>query len=142
MAMALESMEHEVVWASSGAEDFREIRIAAFDAVFLDLKLHQENGLETLEGILRMAPEAAVVIVTAFTSIETAVEAMRLGAFDYLPKPCRGNRSFCYQLNQKAAPFEWTKAEVHQQQIKNYYSYYAIRRSPDLGISRHSDTLG
>ena len=104
MAMALESMEHEVVCAASGAEAFREIRIAAFDAVFLDLKLHQENGLDTLGGILRMAPEAAVVIVTAFASIETAVEAMRLGAFDYLPKPCTPE-----QVRQLLAKVEKTK---------------------------------
>ena len=104
MAMALESMEHEVVCAASGAEAFREIRLAAFDAVFLDLKLHQENGLDTLGGILRMAPEAAVVIVTAFASIETAVEAMRLGAFDYLPKPCTPE-----QVRQLLAKVEKTK---------------------------------
>jgi two-component system, NtrC family, response regulator AlgB len=88
MALALESMEHDVVCAPSGAEGFKELQRASFDVVFLDLKLHQENGLDVLEGILRLAPEAAVVIVTAFASIETAVEAMRLGAFDYLPKPC------------------------------------------------------
>src|SRR5215469_7285392 len=88
MAMALESMEHEVICAASGKEGFSEIQRKTFDVVFLDLKLHQENGLEVLEGILRLAPEATVVIVTAFASIETAVEAMRRGAFDYLPKPC------------------------------------------------------
>jgi NtrC-family two-component system response regulator AlgB len=88
MAMALESMEQEVVCVASGKEGLREIQRATFDAVFLDLKLNQENGLDILEGIVRLAPEAAVVIVTAFGSIETAVEAMRLGAFDYLPKPC------------------------------------------------------
>ena len=88
MAMALESMEHEVICVASGREGFSEIQRATFDVVFLDLKLHQENGLEVLEGILRLAPEAVVVIVTAFASIETAVESMRLGAFDYLPKPC------------------------------------------------------
>jgi two-component system, NtrC family, response regulator AlgB len=88
MALALESMDHEAVCVASGAEAFKELKSAAFDVVFLDLKLHQENGLDVLEGILRLAPQAAVVIITAFASIETAVEAMRRGAFDYLPKPC------------------------------------------------------
>jgi two-component system, NtrC family, response regulator AlgB len=88
MAMAIESMEHDVVCVGSGAEAFRELKSAAFDVVFLDLKLHQASGLDLLEEILRLAPQAAVVIVTAFASIETAVEAMRRGAFDYLPKPC------------------------------------------------------
>ena len=88
MAMAIESMEHDVVCVASGAEAFKELRSVAFQVVFLDLKLHQESGLEVLAEILRLAPQAAVVIITAFASIETAVEAMRLGAFDYLPKPC------------------------------------------------------
>jgi two-component system, NtrC family, response regulator AlgB len=88
MAMALESMDHEVVCVATGAEALRELRSLGFDVVFLDLKLHQENGLEILDEILRLSPQAAIVIVTAFASIETAVEAMRRGAFDYLPKPC------------------------------------------------------
>ncbi len=88
MAMAIESMEHDVVCVASGAEAFKELRSVAFQVVFLDLKLHQESGLEVLAEVLRLAPQAAVVIITAFASIETAVEAMRLGAFDYLPKPC------------------------------------------------------
>ena len=86
--MALESMDHEVVAAASGAEAYRELKSSAFDVVFLDLKLHQENGLAVLEEILRLAPGSAVVVITAFASVETAVEAMRRGAFDYLPKPC------------------------------------------------------
>jgi two-component system, NtrC family, response regulator AlgB len=88
MAMALESMDHDAVTVSSGAEAFKELKSSAFDVVFLDLKLHQESGLDVLEEILRLSPRASVVIVTAFASIETAVEAMRRGAFDYLPKPC------------------------------------------------------
>ena len=75
MAMAIESMEHDVVCVASGAEAFKELRSVAFQVVFLDLKLHQENGLEILEEILRLAPRVAVVVVTAFASIETAVEA-------------------------------------------------------------------
>ena len=88
MAMAIESMDHDVVCVASGAEAFKELRSSAFQVVFLDLKLHHESGLEVLPEIMRLAPRAAVVMVTAFASIETAVESMRLGAFDYLPKPC------------------------------------------------------
>ena len=102
--MAIESMDHDVVCAASGSDAFKELRNAAFQVVFLDLKLHQENGLDVLAEILRVAPQAAVVIVTAFASIETAVEAMRLGAFDYLPKPCTPD-----QVRQVLAKIERTK---------------------------------
>ena len=104
MALAIESMEHDVVCVASGAEAFKELRSVAFQVVFLDLKLHQESGLEILAEVLRLAPQAAVVIITAFASIETAVEAMRLGAFDYLPKPCTPD-----QVRQLLVKIERTK---------------------------------
>ena len=104
MAMAIESMEHNVICVASGAEALKELRSVAFQVVFLDLKLHQESGLEVLAEILRLAPQAAVVIITAFASIETAVEAMRLGAFDYLPKPCTPD-----QVRQLLVKIERTK---------------------------------
>jgi NtrC-family two-component system response regulator AlgB len=58
-----------------------------FDVVFLDLWLGADSGLSALPKILRHQPEAAVVVVTAFATYESAVEAMKLGAADYLPKP-------------------------------------------------------
>ena len=88
LTLALESMEHAVTCASNSATALAEVRAASFDVVLLDLKLSHENGLDVLEEILRISPQTAVVIVTAYASIETAVEAMRRGAFDYLPKPC------------------------------------------------------
>jgi NtrC-family two-component system response regulator AlgB len=87
MTVALESMEHTVTCSSNSATALAELRKATFDVVLLDLKLSSESGLDVLEEILRIAPQAAVVMVTAYASIETAVEAMRRGAFDYLPKP-------------------------------------------------------
>src|SRR5271168_4810537 len=58
-----------------------------FDVALLDLRLGSDQGLDVLPGLLRLAPGLAVVVVTAYATIETAVEAMRRGAFDYLPKP-------------------------------------------------------
>ena len=88
LAVALESMSHDVVCASNSALALAELRAKSFDVVLLDLRLSQESGLDVLEEILRVNPQAAVVMVTAYASVETAVEAMRRGAFDYLPKPC------------------------------------------------------
>jgi len=58
-----------------------------FEVVFLDLWIGSESGLAVLPEILRRQPGISVIVITAFASIETAVEAMRLGAADYLPKP-------------------------------------------------------
>jgi NtrC-family two-component system response regulator AlgB len=58
-----------------------------FDVVFLDLWLGREDGLVALREILRRQPGIGVIVITAFASFESAVEAMKLGAVDYLPKP-------------------------------------------------------
>jgi NtrC-family two-component system response regulator AlgB len=88
LALALESDGHAVECASNGALALAELRAKSFDAVLLDLRLGQESGLDVLEETLRISPRTAVVMVTAYSSVETAVEAMRRGAFDYLAKPC------------------------------------------------------
>ena len=88
LTVALESMEHQVTSVADGVSALHELRASSYEVMLLDLKLSQESGLTVLEEALRISPQLAVVIVTAFASIETAVEAMRRGAFDYLPKPC------------------------------------------------------
>lgn len=104
LTLALEADGHTVSSALNGATALAELRSKSFDAVLLDLRLSQESGLDVLEETLRIAPQAAVVIVTAYASIETAVEAMRRGAFDYLPKPCTPE-----QVRQVLAWIEQTK---------------------------------
>jgi NtrC-family two-component system response regulator AlgB len=73
--------------AANGQEALRLLERASFDLAFLDLRLGQESGLDLLERLALGAPRIAVVIVTAYASIDSAVDAMRRGAFDYLPKP-------------------------------------------------------
>ena len=58
-----------------------------FDVVFLDLWLQSESGLTVLPEILRRQPGVGVIVITAFATFESAVEAMKMGAADYLPKP-------------------------------------------------------
>jgi NtrC-family two-component system response regulator AlgB len=89
---ALESMGHRVGEASSGDRAAQLFASERFDLAFLDLRLGNESGLDVLPALLRAAPGLGVVVMTAFASIDTAVEAMRRGAFDYLPKPFTPNQ--------------------------------------------------
>jgi NtrC-family two-component system response regulator AlgB len=104
LATALESMGHETSAVANGALALAELRRAPFDAVLLDLRLSQESGLALLDEIARLSPSVAVVMMTAYASIETAVDAMRRGAFDYLPKPCTPD-----QVRQLLARIEKTR---------------------------------
>ena len=80
LLLALESMGHEAMAAASGPLAIEELKASNYDVVLLDLKLSEESGLDVLQEILRVSPRTAVVMVTAYASVETAVEAMRLGA--------------------------------------------------------------
>ena len=73
------------VGTSSGALEALERGV--FDVVLLDLWLGSESGLTLLPEILRRQPGTAVIVITAFATFESAVQAMKLGAVDYLPKP-------------------------------------------------------
>ena len=87
LRLALETMGHRVSEAGDGTAAQEVLGHGLFEVAFLDLRLGQEKGLDLLPALLRLAPGLPVVVVTAYATIETAVEAMRRGAFDYLPKP-------------------------------------------------------
>src|SRR5437868_2154986 len=87
LRLGLEAMGHRVVAAASGSQAQELLGQRLFDVAFLDLRLANEQGLDVLPALLRLAPGLDVVVITAYATIQTAVEAMRRGAFDYLPKP-------------------------------------------------------
>ena len=87
MRLCLEADNARVMGVATSAGALEALDRGYFDVVFLDLWLQSESGLTVLPEILRRQPGIGVVVITAFASFETAVEAMRLGAVDYLPKP-------------------------------------------------------
>jgi len=87
LRIALESMKNAVEEAANPADASKRIERSTFDLAFVDLRLRAESGLDLLETLTRLSPRLAVVIITAYASINSAVDAMRRGAFDYLPKP-------------------------------------------------------
>lgn len=84
---ALSGLGHTVAEAKNSAQALELLAHRTFHMAFLDIRLASEKGLDVLPALLRLAPGLSVVIITAYATIETAVEAMRRGAFDYLAKP-------------------------------------------------------
>ena len=83
----INSRGEEAVGVNSGAQALRILQKGTFDIVLTDLKMKAMDGLELLRSIRTEFPEVRVIIMTAFGSIETAIEAMQSGAVDYLTKP-------------------------------------------------------
>jgi DNA-binding NtrC family response regulator len=78
----------DVTKAFSGAEAIQALRGKAFDVVVLDLKMEDMDGIEVLKVLKIMDPRLAVIMLTGHGSAEAAEQGLKLGAFDYLSKPC------------------------------------------------------
>ena len=83
----LESEGYSIVIARDGLEGIRQIKENRFDLVLTDLKLPKKDGIEVLRNSKAENPLAPVIVMTAFGTIETAVTAMKEGAFDFITKP-------------------------------------------------------
>jgi NtrC-family two-component system response regulator AlgB len=85
--IAVETAGHEAAEAASGPRALKALEEEDFDVAFLDLKLGAEDGLAVLDRMLKANANLSVVMFTAYANIATAVEAMRRGAYDFVPKP-------------------------------------------------------
>ena len=80
---------HEVDGAADGATALERIREGSFDVVVLDMRMPQKQGIDVLRELAAMPEAPQVVVMTGFQDVATAVEAMKLGAYDYLTKPTK-----------------------------------------------------
>ena len=87
LQMILEAEGYETTAAGNGRQALQAAEGGGFDVVLTDLKMPDLNGIELLSEILKLQPSPLVVLMTAHGTIDSAVEAMRKGAFDYLTKP-------------------------------------------------------
>jgi len=87
LARALVEAGHEVDEASNGNAAIERLHETQFDVVLSDLKMGGSDGLDVLRTAKALHPTSAVILMTAFGSVGTAVEAMKIGAFDYVQKP-------------------------------------------------------
>jgi two-component system response regulator HydG len=78
---------HEVLTASDGREALGILRNTRVDVILTDLMMPGMSGTDLLKAAQTVAPESDVILMTAFGTVETAVEAMKLGAYDFVTKP-------------------------------------------------------
>lgn len=118
-----------------------------FDGILLDLRLGDESGLSILEELRANQPEAKILILTGFSSIATAVEAIKIGADDYLPKPVGADeilkalgddRKACTEAISESPPsldrLEWE----HIQRVLSSNNGNISASARDLGMHRRT----
>ncbi|HIJ80493.1 MAG TPA: sigma-54-dependent Fis family transcriptional regulator [Desulfuromonadales bacterium] len=87
LSILLEREGYKVETAASAEEGLKAIELAPFDLVLSDVQMPGLSGIQLLERIKRDSPETGVLMITAFSAADQAVEAMKLGAYDYISKP-------------------------------------------------------
>ena len=85
--MRLESADYEVVTALEEEDALKAVREQAFDMSIIDLHLAKRNGISVMENVHKIIPDIPIIILTAYGTAESAVEAMKKGACNYLTKP-------------------------------------------------------
>ncbi|MDP8224865.1 MAG: sigma-54 dependent transcriptional regulator [Candidatus Lernaella stagnicola] len=105
MEVIIAKMGHKVFSAGNGPEGLQILEMNPVDIVLTDLRMEGMDGIEVLEEVKSRSPETVVMVITAYGSIETAVDAMRKGAFDFITKP----------FSQDELRFRVEKAVEHQE---------------------------
>jgi DNA-binding NtrC family response regulator len=89
MQMELPRLGHEVTVCPDGIAALKALEKGTYDVALLDMRMPGLTGIEVLGKIKQASPETQVIILTGHATVDTAVQALRLGAFDYLTKPCK-----------------------------------------------------
>lgn len=89
MRAELPRLGHEVTVCPDGRAAVKAIEKGSFDAAILDLRMPGMTGIEVLEHLKQTSPDTEAIVMTGHATMETAIEAVRLGAFDYITKPCK-----------------------------------------------------
>jgi ActR/RegA family two-component response regulator/glycine cleavage system H lipoate-binding protein len=88
---AILSDDYEVDMALSGEEALKKDRASVYDLIITDLMMPGISGLDLLKSVKEQRPSASVIMITGYPTIKTAVQSVKLGAFDYIPKPFTPN---------------------------------------------------
>ena len=130
MEVIIAKMGHKVFSAANGAEGVQVLELSSLDLVLTDLRMEGIDGIEVLEEVKQRSPDTVVVVITAYGSIETAVDAMRKGAFDFITKP----------FSQDELRFRVEKALEHgelaraKSRLENENAYLREAESQGLGV--------
>src|SRR5689334_13160993 len=125
---------YEVRLASSGTEGLDLARAYPFDAAIVDIMMPGIDGIATLDELKRIDEDLAVIIITAYASVESAISAMKAGAFDYITKPFKNDEVLVVVRNAMERRRLVNENRNLRQNIQERYHKFAniIGRSPRM----------
>jgi len=123
LEMVLTEEGYEVNLAGTGALAMKAFREKKFDLLVADLRLPDINGMEIIKQVRKQKPETEVIVITGYGTTGTAVEAMKIGVHDFLPKPFTEDQikasidEALLSRNEKAGKTEIKKAESKEEKL-------------------------
>lgn len=133
LQLTLETEGYEVETASNGTEGIEKVQNNHFDFVICDIKMPKVSGLDVLASIVESSPNIPVIMISAYGTLDTAIEAMKQGAYDYVMKPFKQDEILL--TLKKAEERERLRQEnlVLRQEIAQKYSFEnIIGKSPQM----------
>lgn len=113
LAERMASRGVDVDTATSGREALEKVKGKSYDAIILDLLMPEMDGMETLRHLLAESPGLQVILLTAYATLPTGVEAIRLGAMDFLTKPAE-----IHQLMERVQQAKANKVLLVEKQVE------------------------
>ena len=138
----LEFEQYDVEEATDGLECISKVQREKFDAIIMDIKMPKMDGIEALERLQILSPETPVIMVSGHGTIDTAVEAVKKGAFDFISKPPDLNRMLITVRNALERSELVNTTQVLRKQVKSSKGVNIIGESaPILRIKRLLDRV-
>ncbi|MGA9756401.1 MAG: DNA-binding response regulator [Desulfobaccales bacterium] len=139
LSACLETMGCRVTAIASASEALAVLEHQPFDLAFLDLRLKEMSGLDLIPKLLSISPHLHIVIITAYATIETAVEAIKRGAMDYLPKPftLEQIRDFLNSLAARLSDVPALGGDYSLEQIEREHILRTMARTSTLDEAAH-----
>ncbi|MBP6185595.1 MAG: sigma-54-dependent Fis family transcriptional regulator [Saprospiraceae bacterium] len=128
----LEFEKYKVDEAADGLECLAKVKQDSYDVIILDIKMPKMDGMETLEKIQDLAPDTPVVMISGHASIDTAVEAVKKGAFDFIAKPPDLNRMLITIRNAMDKSSLIVETKALQRKMGRFKTQEMIGHSPSL----------
>jgi len=130
----LSKMDYDVRYALNGHDALKMVDETIFDVVVTDLKMSNLGGMEVLRRLKASYPETMVIVITGYASVSSAVEVMKMGAFDYLPKPFTPHelRSVVQQALVQKERLLQNRKFLEQKKHRKTFSHQLIGESPKI----------
>jgi len=130
----LEFEEYEVEEAENGKEGLDKAKSGAFDIIFCDIKMPEMDGMEVLDGLLAEKIDSPVIMISGHGNIETAVQAIKKGAFDFIEKPLDLNRILVTIRNAKDKTVLIEEKKVLKKTVKNFKGSSIIGETEGINL--------